>query len=76
MCSYSTERRGRAFWIGPTLTADVSALWDEGWGQRDSYEERRHHRLLPGLLEELTPGVRTSRASGGGVGEAKTEVGS
>lgn len=68
MCSYSTERRGRAVWIGPTLTADVSELWDEGWGQRDSYEERRHHRLLPGLLEEFSPGVRTSRAGGGAVG--------
>lgn len=69
MCSYSTERRGRAVWIGPTLTADVLALWDEGWGQRDSYEERRHHRLLPGLLEELSPGVRDQQGGRwGGVG--------
>lgn len=29
MCLYCTERRGWV-WIRPALTADVSALWDEG----------------------------------------------
>lgn len=57
---YCTEWRGRAFWTGPTLAADVSALWDEGWGERDSNEEPRHHSLLPGLFKGLSPGVRTS----------------
>lgn len=40
--------------------ADVSALWDEGWGERDSNEELRHHSLLPGLFKGLSSGVRTS----------------
>lgn len=48
------------FWTGPSITADVSALWDEGWGERDSNEERRHHSLLPGLFKGLSSGVRTS----------------
>ncbi len=57
---YRAGWRGRAFWTGPTLTADVSALWDEGWGERDSNEEPRHHSLLPGLFKRLSLGVRTS----------------
>lgn len=48
------------FWTGPSITADVSSLWDEGWGERDSNEERRHHSLLPGLFKGLSSGVRTS----------------
>lgn len=57
---YCTEWRGRAFWTRATLTADVSALRDEGWGERDSNEEPRHHSLLPGLFKGLSSGVRTS----------------
>lgn len=59
-CMYCTEWRGRAFWTGPTITADESALWDEGWRERDSNEEPRHHSLLPGLFKGLSSGVRTS----------------
>lgn len=77
MCLYCNRAEGALFphpslldWA-PGLTADVSALWDEGWGQRDGHEERRHHRLLAGLLEGLSPGVRTrqgGRAGGRGTG--------
>lgn len=48
--------------------ADVSALWDEGWGERDSNEELRHHSLLPELFKGLSSGVRTS----GWEGQKKT----
>ncbi|KAF3856554.1 hypothetical protein F7725_017277 [Dissostichus mawsoni] len=37
-----------------------SPIKDEGWGERDSNEERRHHSLLPGLFKGISPGVRTS----------------
>lgn len=60
MCLYCTEQRGWPVRIGPSLTADVSTLWDGGWGERDSYEEHRHHRLLPGVFKGLSSGVRTS----------------
>lgn len=33
---------------------------DEGWGERDSNEEPRHHSLLPGLFKGLSSGVRTN----------------
>lgn len=56
MCLYC---RRWDFWIGPTLPADVSALWDEGLGERNMYEHR-HHRLLPGPFKGLSSGIRTS----------------
>lgn len=43
-----------------TLTADVSPLGDEGWGERDSNEQLRHHSLLPGLFKGHSSGVRSS----------------
>ncbi|TNN82234.1 hypothetical protein EYF80_007602 [Liparis tanakae] len=45
---------------GLTPQADVSALGNEGWGERDSNEDPRHHGLLPGLFKGLSSGVRTS----------------
>ncbi len=63
---YHTGWRGWAFWTGPTFTADVSALWDEGWGERDRNEEPWHHSLLPGLFKGLNSGVRTSGWEGQG----------
>lgn len=51
---------GRDFWSRLTLTADVSSLGDEGWGERDSNEELRHHSLLPGLFKGRCSGVSTS----------------
>lgn len=50
--------------------ADVSALWDDGWGERDSNEEPRHHSLLPGLFKGLNSGVRSS----GWEGQRRTKV--
>lgn len=47
-------------WTRLTLTADVSPLGDEGWGERDSNEEPRHHSLLPGLFKGHSSGVRSS----------------
>lgn len=35
-CLYCTEWRGWAFWTGLAATADVSALWDEGWGESET----------------------------------------
>lgn len=41
------------------MPADVSALWDEGLGERNIYEHR-HHRLLRRPFEGLSPGLRAS----------------
>lgn len=44
---------------------------DEGWGERDSNEELRHHSLLPGLFKGLSSGVRT----GGWAGQRRKKEG-